>query len=112
MAQRSRTTTTKLVPWASQVRNDAASALLLPCGHSTRAADADAVNVSSREYTMADDPVDPADESAVALRAKAAHCLSLAEIMGPETSARLVQLANDCLKRAALLEERPHDDCS
>ncbi|MBR0712915.1 hypothetical protein [Bradyrhizobium liaoningense] len=59
---------------------------------------------------MADDPADEADESPGALRAKAAHCLSLAEIMGPETSAKLVQLANDYLRRAALLEERPHGE--
>jgi len=59
---------------------------------------------------MADDPTDEADESAVALRAKAAHCRSLAEIMGPETGARLMQLADDYLKRAALLEQTPHDE--
>lgn len=49
---------------------------------------------------------DPEDESPVALRAKAAHCMRLAELMGPETRARLVQTASDYLERAVKPEEK------
>jgi hypothetical protein len=52
---------------------------------------------------MSDD--DPVDESAAALRAKAEHCMKIADWMGPETRSRLIQLANDYLERAVLLEE-------
>ena len=46
-----------------------------------------------------DDP-----ESAIGLRAKAAHCMSVAELMGEETRARLVRIATEYLERAAQLE--------
>lgn len=54
---------------------------------------------------MSDDMDDPQDESPVALRAKAAHCLKLAELMGHETRARLIQKANDYLEHAVRLEQ-------
>ena len=44
-------------------------------------------------------------QSATALRAKAAHCMSVAELMGVETRARLVRIATDYLERAAQLEQ-------
>jgi len=56
-------------------------------------------------YATSDDMDDPHDESPVALRAKAAHCMKPAELMGQETSARLIKLANDHLEHAAKLEE-------
>jgi len=43
-------------------------------------------------------------ESAIALRAKAAHCLSVSELMGEETRVRLIRLATQYLERAAQLE--------
>jgi hypothetical protein len=55
---------------------------------------------------MSEDDDDPAHESAVALRAKAEHCVQLAKIMRPATRARLIQIATDYLEQAAALEER------
>ena len=46
-----------------------------------------------------DDP-----DSAVGLRAKAAHCMSVAEFVGEETRVRLVRIATEYLERAAQLE--------
>ena len=54
---------------------------------------------------MPDDDDDQAEESATALRAKAAHCLSVAKLMGGETRARLEKMANDCIERAIMLEQ-------
>jgi hypothetical protein len=48
---------------------------------------------------------DPQDESAAALRAKAAHCRSVAQLMGNETRARLIRMASDFLERARRLEQ-------
>jgi hypothetical protein len=48
-------------------------------------------------------------ESAGALRAKAAHCLSVAELMGDmgeQTRARLIRIATKYLERAAQLDAR------
>jgi hypothetical protein len=45
-------------------------------------------------------------ESAVALRAKAADFMGLAKIMGEQTRARLIRIANDFLERAAILEQK------
>jgi hypothetical protein len=50
---------------------------------------------------MADDPF---DESAAALRVKAEYYRSLAELMGEETRARLIQMATEFLERAVKLE--------
>jgi hypothetical protein len=50
---------------------------------------------------MSDD--DP--ESAAALRAKAAHCMNVAKLMGEETRARLIRIATEYLERAAQLEQ-------
>jgi hypothetical protein len=49
---------------------------------------------------MADDPF---DESA-ALRVKAEYYRSLAELMGEDTRARLIQMATEFLERAVKLE--------
>lgn len=57
------------------------------------------------QVRMSDDMDDPQDESPAALRAKAAHYMKLAELMGQETRARLIQKANDFLEQAAKLEE-------
>ncbi|WP_157449968.1 hypothetical protein [Bradyrhizobium sp. ARR65] len=46
------------------------------------------------------------DERAVALRANAAHCMSVARLMGKEERARLIQTANDWLERASKLEQQ------
>ena len=43
-------------------------------------------------------------DNAIALRAKAAHCMSLAEIMGEEMRAKLIRVATKYLERAAQLE--------
>lgn len=48
---------------------------------------------------------DPQDESAAALRAKAAHCRSVAALMGNETRARLIRMASDFLERASKLDQ-------
>jgi len=53
---------------------------------------------------MSDDH-DPLEESAVALRAKATHCMRLAKFMGNETGARLMQMASDYIERAVMLEQ-------
>jgi hypothetical protein len=47
----------------------------------------------------------PEDESAPALRAKAAHCMSVADLMGEETRARLIRMAGVFLERATKLEQ-------
>ena len=52
---------------------------------------------------MPDDENDDWD-SPVALRAKAAHCISVAELMGKETRARLIRIAAKYLERATQLE--------
>ena len=51
---------------------------------------------------------DPADETSVSLRAKAAHCVSIAKFMSEDTRARLIQMASDCLERAGVLEKESH----
>ena len=43
-------------------------------------------------------------ESATGLRAKASHCMSVADLMGDETRARLIRIATKYLVRAAQLE--------
>lgn len=53
---------------------------------------------------MSDDD-DPVEDSATALRAKAAHCIAIAKFMGEETRARLLRFAADCLERAEKLEQ-------
>lgn len=60
---------------------------------------------AARATSMSDEMDDPQEESSVALRAKAAHCMKLAELMSQETRARLIQKANDYLEHAAKLEE-------
>ena len=56
---------------------------------------------------MSDDEDENADwESAVALRAKAAHCMDLAKILSEPARTRLLQMADNCLERAAILEQR------
>lgn len=49
-------------------------------------------------------------ENAVALRAKAAHFMELANIMGEKTRAKLMHMANQYLERAATLEQRKRDE--
>ena len=54
---------------------------------------------------MSDDDPEDHSESAVALRAKAAHCLAVAKVVDTEaTRARLIQIASDYLVRAAQLD--------
>ena len=53
---------------------------------------------------MSGDELEPADETAAVLRAKAAHCIDVAPLMGSQTRARLVLMAGDCLERAVVLE--------
>jgi hypothetical protein len=54
--------------------------------------------------SMSDDEDDNDWDSAPALRAKAAHCISLTALMGEETRARLIRIATEYLERAAQLE--------
>lgn len=58
---------------------------------------------------MSEGDDDPADESAVALRAKAEHCRELAKILGDAARAKLLQMANDYLERANVLEQREEE---
>ena len=57
---------------------------------------------------MSDDDDDKDDwDNAVALRAKAAHCMSLSKLVGEETRVKLIRAATEYLVRAAQLE---HDE--
>jgi hypothetical protein len=58
---------------------------------------------------MSEGDDDPADESAVALRAKAEHCTELAKILGGAARAKLLEMAGDCLERARILEQRERE---
>ena len=62
------------------------------------------VSASGSSNLMSDDN-DDADESATELRAKAAHCMSLAKFMSKDTRMRLIQIASDYLERAVMLEQ-------
>lgn len=60
----------------------------------------------ARLLLMSDDDENDDWESPVALRAKAAHLIDLATIMGEETRIRLMRIASEYLERAVKLEER------